>query len=210
MCLLHLKLQLPTVLPFLRHRMERWQLDIPLAHAADRAHASLQRAFALLPPRVAVVLLYTLLNGWTTCRRFQEEGICKIGGKKGTQDSIEHLAFCSYGQAVATNIFHLPHHSTLTHTQHFTAFLGLHKEGDALFTKRVLYLRVLYMLFNHAKQAGNFSSPAEAQDLARTLLWHAAKGHAATEKMARALLHLPTARQARKGLGGSKRTRSTA
>ena len=101
---------------------------------------------------------------------------------------------------------------TITHSPQATlhGILGLHKEGDALFTKRVLYLRVLYMLFNHAKQAGEFTSPAEAQDLARTLLWHAAKGHATTEKLARELLRLPTTRQARKGLAGGKRPRSPA
>ena len=187
--------------------MERWKLDINPELAGRRAERALQAAFQTLPPRTATVLLYTLLNGWTTYRRFQEDGRCRLCECKGTVDCIEHFAFCKIAQAVATTLFHLPHSEASSHNTHFTHFLALHKEHKHTFCKRVLYLRVLYMLFNHAKRAGKFTSPQEAVDLAKTLLWHAAKGCAHSEKVARELLYLPTKVTSRKGRMAQSRGR---
>ena len=56
--------------------------------------AAMKEVWAHTPPRVVVVLLYAILNGWATLRRFQLQGRCRLCNRPGTVGSIEHLPLC--------------------------------------------------------------------------------------------------------------------
>ena len=48
-CIIRLKNQIPTILPFLRRPLERWKLDIPVGHRASRALAAMREAWTCTP-----------------------------------------------------------------------------------------------------------------------------------------------------------------
>ena len=176
-CTIMLKKQIPPVLPCLRRRLERWNLDIPVGHRADRAVAALREAWACTPPRVAVTLLYTLLNGWSTLRRFQQQGRCRLCNLQKAADSFEHLPYCSIVQWVATHLFRLPHSSAVSHREHMANFLCLSGTTGSHLQTRLLFLRVVYMLYYHAKHQGGIADAKSALHLSRSLLLRAASGH---------------------------------
>ena len=172
-----LKNRIPNVLPFLRRRLERWGRDIPVGHRAARALAAMREAWSSTPPRVAIILLYTLLNGWSTLRRFQQRGRCRLCDLQGTTDSLEHLPFCTMVQWVATRLFHLPHSSATTSRGHMANFLCLSGDTGTLLQTRLLFLRVVYMLYYHAKHQGGVANAKSALHLSRSFLHRVASGH---------------------------------
>ena len=182
-----LKGRIPNVLPFLRRRLERWDLDIPVGHRASRALAAMREAWSCTPPRVAIILLYTLLNGWSTLRRFQQQGRCRLCDHHCTTDSLEHLPFCMMVQWVATRLFQLPHSSATSHRGHMANFLCLSGETGSPLQTRLLFLRVVYMLYYHAKHQGGIADAKSALHLSRSLLLRAASGYPVSS-VAKALL----------------------
>ena len=171
------KSRTPNVLPFLRRRLERWDLDIPVGHRASRALAAMREAWSSTPPRVAIILLYTLLSGWSTLRRFQQQGRCRLCDHQGTTDSLEHLPFCTMVQWVATRLFQLPHSSATSHRGHMTNFLCLSGDTGTLLQTHPPFLRVVYRLYYHAKHQGGLANAKSALQLSRSLLLRAASGH---------------------------------
>ena len=77
----------------LRLKLARWKSfnsPDPTGVVVRRAVDRLSRVFKLTSPRVASSLLSTYYNRWTTSRRFQGSGPCRMCGKG--EDSIEHTA----------------------------------------------------------------------------------------------------------------------
>ena len=173
-----------------------------MGHRADRAVAALREAWSCTPPRVAVTLLYTLLNGWSTLRRFQQRGSCRLCNLQGTADSLEHLPYCSIVQWIATHLFRLPHSSAASPREHMANFLCLSGTTGSHLQTRLLFLRVIYMLYYHAKHPGGIPNAKSALHLSRSLLLRAASGHQVSA-VANALLSdhqrpLPRSRRVRR------------
>ena len=145
----------------IRHKLERWRIPTPVSLLARRAHNRLQRAFDLVPPRVAVVLFSTLWNRWCTARRFQEEGTCIFGYSGQNLDSVEHDSVCPKQTAFAKHTLHIPE----AHVGSLTSFFGLDPNiSDDLLTIIMINTYTCYTARNKLKhcrpdrQHGNYSS----------------------------------------------------
>ena len=193
-CVNLLQQKLPSVLPVMRNRLKRWQLDIPEGHLARQATSLVNRAWKVAPPRVAMVLLRTYLYAWTTSRRFQDcHSPCCLCRVKGAQDSLEHFVFCPVVQEIATKIFKMApfkdNGCLMSSRRRFLCFEAYTDEKLAL---GLLFLKVIYDLHNHKKHGGGYDcNLKDSLDLARTYLYRASRGNSHTEAVVRRVL--PTA-----------------
>ena len=98
----------------LRRKLSRWVIqEVPIGTLSRRAVRILGKSFALVPPRVALVLFRTVFNGWCTARRFHVKEAkcllgCEPGSRQGCHDSIEHYAHCPVVKHFAMHSLNIP------------------------------------------------------------------------------------------------------
>eukprot|EP00973_Karenia_brevis_P024194 3340385-Karenia_brevis.AAC.1 len=88
----------------LLHRsFQRWEMVLPdgARAAAERVPALLEEVSRCAPPAVLSAWLHTALNGWSTARRFQEVGLCRLSTECTGEDSIEHYSVCPHAWSCA-------------------------------------------------------------------------------------------------------------
>ena len=107
-CINLLKEKIPNDHATFRRRLARWDLGGSPRIYTEKAMWAVREAWRLLPPRTASVVLSSLLNRWTTDRRFQTRNRCRLRGAEGTEDSLGHIPFCGRVQKVAGKLFNLP------------------------------------------------------------------------------------------------------
>ena len=94
-----------------RGKPERWKLQDPPAHVAQRILRRLSRLCKLVTPRVNAAYFSTLWNRWATARRFQLRGTpacaCVLGCPGLAEDSIEHYARCPTVRTVAAKFLRI-------------------------------------------------------------------------------------------------------
>jgi len=83
----------------IRKKLVRMKLDLPIAHATDRAMRRLLALKGKAKPKKFITLFKALLNGWATSRRMRSMNggnidICPFCKGPSTEDSIEHFAKC--------------------------------------------------------------------------------------------------------------------
>ena len=172
----------------LRKRLERWNLPSFGRIVTERAETRLKAVFKCCQPRVGATLLTTWLNGWTTSRRMRgcssSTFCCRICGKPGAEESIEHFAFCEKVQMVAQQIFHLPTSAEASSRRHhLQSFLCLDPDCDKTeLRKRALLLQVTKYLFEICKNSGAPSSNFQLLDMSRLLLYRATRGGSGQEE----------------------------
>ena len=112
--------------PWVRHKMERWQVpQFPRIRVAN-CLTFLQVLGTRVPPRVWAATWRALWNGWATSRRTQRrEGLpgCMFRCSEYAQDSIEHYSSCVSLHAITSAELGLPR--APTPGERLAAFLGL-------------------------------------------------------------------------------------
>ena len=117
----------------------------------------MNRAFAIVPVRVALVLFRSFFNGWCTARRFQVKHApclfgCTYGSTEGCHDSIEHYAHCQVVRDFAKSSLDLPD----TTVGGLLNFLCLSSNVDD--ETRILQLLLLYAVYS-ATNCMRYTSP---------------------------------------------------
>ena len=127
----------------IRHKMERWRLQVPPRILADRVTLRMKKVGKLVPPRVVSALWRTLWNGWCTSARFQRESRCIFGCGRFALDRIEHYAHCPFTLWTITNM------GGLHYTPSVQTFLcmdpGLDEER---LTKHAVLCYCIYKVYN--------------------------------------------------------------
>ena len=151
---------------------------LPAGHLVRRALRRLQQAFALVAPRVGIVLFRTWLNGRPTSRRFQDRSKCCLlrCGRPTAEDSIEHYAFCPVVLEVARCHVNLPDHTIGSVRSFLVLYENVSKET---LTLQLLLLYAVYGATNamrYGKEAHRLH-PLNCQQLILQLIWQGVFGH---------------------------------
>ena len=144
---------------YFKRRLQRWATTwdyFPDSTVlASRATTLLRSTFRRNPPCVISAVIKTLLNGWSTQRRFQcdERRFCKFGCDMA-DDSIEHYAVCEHVRN-AWSIF-----SGLPSPNGPLGFFALGDEHKVLLQLRMAFLYCIYcivMQLQATDESCNFS-----------------------------------------------------
>ena len=145
--------------PWLRGRLNRWELGGMEARRVDRLLCRIKEVNSDTPPRVASSYISFIWNGLGTARRWQKKGRCVLCQRSGTWDSIEHYAQCTVLMGVAGRVFglHPPKTScnSISIKNRLEWFLLLDGGRDLEDrTKHFLFLYFTYRLQNCCRQEG--------------------------------------------------------
>ena len=146
-----------------------------------RALRTLQLAFDLVNPRVAIALFRTWLNGWCTARRFQDYNsscLCQCESAN-SEDSIEHYAHCPVVVHFAVNKLKLPTHLTTG----LRGFLCLDRDvSDEVRTLQLLLLFAVYSASNSIR-FGKCPAPADISELLFQFVHQGAFNHSGSHSV---------------------------
>ena len=141
-----------NVVSLLATRMKRWfptqGLGMNHRGIAIAAKPFLFDVRRHVPPCVLSAVLTSLVNGWTTGRRFQEQQTrCRLHAGCHGEDSIEHYAVCPHDWKCAMDILKI---SETPRT--LARFMGLHLARDDRPVLLALHMFALYGAFNWLKR----------------------------------------------------------
>ena len=180
------KLDCPDAEHRTRGKLERWRLQGPPAHVAQRILRRLARLHNLVTPRVNAAYFSALWNRWTTARRFQLRGtpacVCVLGCQGLAEDSIEHYAHCSAVRTVAAKFLRIEGASDYD-LQHFL----IAEKGDpddATLVCRAVLVYATYMATNHFRHGhkGRIDT-RRAIDALEQYCRNAVRGHFSSERV---------------------------
>ena len=161
----------------LRHKLDKLQLPVLPRVRVSRIQAVLKRLPRLVPPRVIAAVIRTLYKGWTTRRRFQQEGPCCFGCRLG-EDSEQHYAGCPRVQAFATRRMRLrPEEEPRNRTTSFLLLDSASLLPDDTLTKRALVTAAAYRAHCKLRRLSPLRSEEEALRALEQAAKDAAAGH---------------------------------
>ena len=180
----------PDVHQRFAHKLARWKLHQP-SHPlhpqlsvkqstpnwqARCAHNRLKAVARLTSPRVHAAVFGAVWNRWSTKKRYQLRGRCRLCQKPHTEDAIEHHVFCNSVREIATRRLRLDTRLHVNiHTFTCTNPLLHSKE---LLTRAALLIYATYRALNHQRHA---PSPLQSEELFHAMsqwIVEGARGHA--------------------------------
>lgn len=163
----------------LRHKLQKWPLQLFPRLRAQRALQVLARLRSLVPPRVLAALMRTWYDGWCTRRRFQgRDSSCLFGCTCG-DDSVQHYCCCGALHDFAVRGMRLPPQES--RADKALAFMLLEPASrlpDDVLARRALLLAAAYALHcHHRRRQGPLGAPAEVARALEQAAKEAARGH---------------------------------